>query len=431
MYKLHLLLLCKLAFGFAIACGRLLLISAALSPAICFCSPNDSESEAIRSEVERLREKWGWDLSKLSNAGRRAVIAAERVGANPLWDDNGRIHSVFIEDSSNKVQDHSYLADMHDLADLTVNKVMSEDSSWVFHIKGLRKLARLEINDSSMSDSGWEIASKLPELAELTVMGANVSEPGLKMLADSPKLEKLDMRHTPVSDNGLVLLSAMQMLKTITLSHTKVSPNGLLALKNTSVEEVVWRDGRSENAHLPFLARIPSIRRVYCDNASHVDLKHIGGMVELTSLHLTNPASPALGFSELAKLTGMRDLGITFWPNSPYRGSDAMLGFIDKMTGLYSLDLSHTALTDSGLKNMRSLSNLRELRLFGTLVTSSAIEDIEKFSELEALDISLTPMLDESKVLDFRRLRKLKTLRAKKAFRVAEVLVPEGCELRD
>ena len=71
------------------------------------------------------------------------------------------------------------------------------------------------------------------------------------------------------------------------------------------------------------------------------------------------------------------------------------------------LDLSHTAVTDEGLKGLKELPNLRTLLLSHTAVTDAALKDL---TQVDSLDLSDTGVTDEG-VRELKTHKELKWLR--------------------
>src|SRR5262249_28599557 len=70
------------------------------------------------------------------------------------------------------------------------------------------------------------------------------------------------------------------------------------------------------------------------------------------------------------------------------------------------LDLSGSALTDSGLKELKTLSDLRTLHLGGTAVTVNGLQELLAFRKLESLSLDPAQLSDAT----LRRLRQLNLL---------------------
>jgi hypothetical protein len=91
-------------------------------------------------------------------------------------------------------------------------------------------------------------------------------------------------------------------------------------------------------------------------------LEHLDEFPKLTSLHILNCP------------------GVT----------DAGLRNVKSLKNLRRLDLRNTAITDKGLANLSGLTELRELSLSGTSVSESGLPHLEKLTNLEWLGLSNT-----------------------------------------
>jgi hypothetical protein len=86
---------------------------------------------------------------------------------------------------------------------------------------------------------------------------------------------------------------------------------------------------------------------------------------------------------------------VEFLDLSHTRVTDVGLKHVAEMTQLTSLDLSGTAISDDGLAHLSSLASLRILRLWSTSVTDAGLEKLEHLSKLEHLDLIGTKVTDE------------------------------------
>ena len=58
--------------------------------------------------------------------------------------------------------------------------------------------------------------------------------------------------------------------------------------------------------------------------------------------------------------------------------TDEGLVHLKALTGLQTLNLSHTKVTDNGLVHLKGLTNLRSLNLINTKVTDEGVENLQK-----------------------------------------------------
>jgi hypothetical protein len=100
------------------------------------------------------------------------------------------------------------------------------------HVKGFRKLRRLDLSFSRVTDDGLALLKDLAELQTLDLSGTQVTGAGLAHLAGLARLESLDLYGTQVGDADLAALERLPKLKYLGLRGTRVTEAGVQALKN-------------------------------------------------------------------------------------------------------------------------------------------------------------------------------------------------------
>jgi hypothetical protein len=101
----------------------------------------------------------------------------------------------------------------------------------VQRVSGLKKLKRLGLSDTSITDSGLVHLRRMHDLESLYVDGTRISDSGLAQLAGLTKLKRLSLTETAVSERGLTCLSGLKDLEFLWLKRTKVSDAGLATVK--------------------------------------------------------------------------------------------------------------------------------------------------------------------------------------------------------
>jgi hypothetical protein len=93
--------------------------------------------------------------------------------------------------------------------------------------------------------------------------------------------------------------------------------------------------------------------------------------------------------------------------------SDDLLYFFDHLTGLHTLRLDHTEVTDKGLEHIANLPGLKDLRVTNTGVTGAGLAKLKSLKNLRVLKASaihdankLVRALDGTKVLLATNLRR-------------------------
>jgi hypothetical protein len=88
------------------------------------------------------------------------------------------------------------------------------------------------------------------------------------------------------------------------------------------------------------------------------------------------------GFAHLAKLVGLRHLGLLRTPLT-----DKSMKVVGAFTALETLDLDYTSVSDTGLADLAGLKNLKWLGLDSTYVTEKSREVLLGFKALETLNL--------------------------------------------
>ena len=188
---------------------------------------------------------------------------------------------------------------------------------------------------------------------------------------NAPAIEELNLYFAEqISDEGASVVKNWKHLKRLNLRGTKIT-----------------------DSTLEFLAGVPTLEWLDVGWAQTTDT----------------------GFEHLAALTNLRSL--TMGGN---KLTDTALQFLRQMPQLEYLDISGQQRTDSGLwsllltetgmQSIASVTDLRELRIGGTAVTTRALEPLRELRKLERLDLQGCKRLkdDAAGVLaSFKQLRVL------------------------
>jgi Leucine-rich repeat (LRR) protein len=130
-------------------------------------------------------------------------------------------------------------------------------------------------------------------------------------------------------------------------------------------------------------------------------LKRLTG---LETLSLTNTQITDAAFRHLEGLTNLEDLDL-----SGTQVTDAALEHLEGLANLNGLGLYGTAITDAGLEHLEGLTNLEDLYLGCTQVTDAGLEHLEGLTELKWLYLGGTSITDAG-LENLERLTKLKWL---------------------
>lgn len=200
--------------------------------------------------------------------------------------------------------------------------------------------ARPQSGDPSPAGSGQAMlgtqASQRPPLS-LSILDTAVDLTGRKVLdadfgqlGSHPLLRKIVLAHTPTTDQQLSHLSHATCLETLDLTDTPISDNGM-----------------------EHVSKIPLLQHLLLAETQVTD----AGLKAISSLHLRS-----------------LDLSRT-------KITDAGLAYLEDRYGVAGsitvLRLRDTAVTDGSAKSIRQMSNLRELQVGGTKITTPCIEELK------------------------------------------------------
>jgi Leucine-rich repeat (LRR) protein len=137
-------------------------------------------------------------------------------------------------------------------------------------------------------------------------------------------------------------------------------------------------------------------------DAKDADIAHLKGLTGLKSLDLGTSQVTDTGLGQMTALTGLQtlDLGGT-------RVTDSGLQHLTVLTELQELDLQRTRVTDVGLSHLRNMKALRELNLASTRTRDVGIVYLKGLTALRRLDLQFTDIGDAG----LGYLKELKALR--------------------
>jgi hypothetical protein len=150
---------------------------------------------------------------------REAAAAIERLGGTVHW------HSPTVG--------HRLRTDEYDLFDY-VNTVdcygPQVTDACLEHLKVLRQLGWLYLEDTTTTDAGLETLAGMSQLERLILDGTKVTDKGLAKLRGLRHLQVLGLDRSEVTDVGMEHLKELDQLVWLSLENTAVSDAGLETL---------------------------------------------------------------------------------------------------------------------------------------------------------------------------------------------------------
>jgi len=202
-----------------------------------------------------------------------------------------------------------------------------------------------------------------------------------------PNLTYLNFYQSPITDESVMQLTNLQ-LNTLGLMETRITD-----------ESIIWLADHQKDL------RMLAISGSYITNES---LKAISKLRQLETLHIWGAAITDEGLKYLDSLSNLNDLSL--------RGCRKITGvgiaYLQRLP-IERLALNHTALSDKNLKIIGAIKTLEELHLLRTDLSGSGLYDLRSLVNLRELNLEGTSINREDLVLLLSFLNELKLLNLK------------------
>lgn len=187
------------------------------------------------------------------------------------------------------------------------------------------------------------------------------------------------------------LVKDLPGLLIVSLEGTRISDAGLQGLQRLDVVGLnLELCDRVTDAGLEYLAQCKQLRVLVLSGTgiTHAGLRHLAANTNLLALDLeqcdgvTDDACEALGAMRQLKLLNLKKTGF-----EPRRISNAGLQNLRVLSNLEVLNLYGNSVTDAGLPNLQRLNKLRELNLSLLAITDAGLTHLKPLSTLEHLEL--------------------------------------------
>lgn len=276
-------------------------------------------------------------------------------------------------------------------------------------LTGKSDIVGLKVGSQFLTDDVFAAMKGLTNLEKLNLRGSiQVKGSGLEHLKESGNLQSLDLGYTDLRSDSLKHLQGKTNLQELLLDHTRVTDAGLKHVETlSSLKTLNLSSSRITDSGLSNLASLSKLENLDLSGNSITD-DGLGKLKGLSNLKYINLGSTAIGDEGVEQhIAGMKELKHLYLKDSLV--SDKATEHIMDMN-LYGLNLSNTDITDSGLKNISQLKELRTLDLSDTKVTDSGIKSLSALKYLKDLNLQRLANRDSITDLSVGTLKQLTNL---------------------
>jgi len=260
--------------------------------------------------------------------------------------------------------------------------------------KGLAQLADLKsleelcLYSVRMTDKGLQLLSTLPRLHYL-ILGGNFTDNAFLYLKDVPSLRTLSIGLKRFTDRGMKNISGLTQLENFTAHWIKtITDKGVAHLKN-----------------MPSLKKL-DIGHAQLTDRAMLDLKQIP---TLEYLHLPSGGFTDAGLKHIAELQNLRYLCVGGSSDSPL--TDESLRYVGQLKNLDILYIGEAVFSDSGIKHIAKLTNLKSLILFNAdQLTNKGLAELASLQSLTSIHLGRGAKISVSGLKSLNSLKKLKDL---------------------
>ena len=143
-----------------------------------------------------------------------------------------------------------YFGSMQELKDLDVSST-AVGNQGVENVSAAPRLSKLNLYSTKVDDGAIDSILKMPKLTWLNLDNTGVTDAGVVKLQDMKKLEFLHLGRTVVTDACLPTLKQLTTLKTLHISRTKITQAGFEDLKAALPDcEIVYFTDDAPESHV-------------------------------------------------------------------------------------------------------------------------------------------------------------------------------------
>ena len=238
------------------------------------------------------------------------------------------------------------------------------------HLVGLKRLWRLDLEGTAVSDIGMETLLQITSLRDIGVKRCSITDQSFAHFADMKGLTRIRAAQTPITDDGLKHLVGKANLELLDLRDCNL-------LSDLGIE------------HLQGLTNLKDLK-IWGPQITNIGVAHLRGLSSLRVLALQDCNVDDAGLEPLAGLTNLEDLTLF----RTFVGNDGMQ-LVGTLPKLRRLNLRATVVGSEGLAHLKTLQNLERLDLSETIVGNEGLAHLKALPKLVDLNLWATRIGDD------------------------------------
>lgn len=248
-------------------------------------------------------------------------------------------------------------------------------------VKRLPNLQTLDLGSvTTLTNKSFKLIPQLFDLQCLFLDSTSVADADLGEFASMERLYWLDLSGTTVSDGGLKMLEKYPSLQTLVLYRMqRMTATGVGMFKDFTRLKVLHIDVTADPQGMT--KRIGELEKLYELEVGPITDEHCSNLTGLKSLCVLDVGNRDSTMDVIKRVVGR---------TSSNRISDTGLKTLTALRNLRSLNLSGNIVTLEGVKELALLNNLQELKLHSTTTSDAGLQQVAKVKTLRMLDLGQT-----------------------------------------
>jgi hypothetical protein len=245
----------------------------------------------------------------------------------------------------------------------------------------------LDFSGTKLNDDDLALINQVEHIRELILRNTQISDEGLPYLQKVRLLRSLDLRGTTVTDRGLAHLQDMNDLVSVRLAQTKVTYAALEALDARLPYTESCEERAIDELQLPGIQMVafPGTVQVARSHEPSRSFNTVGRArfiaVGMQQQPLSISAEHVTHLAHLSSLKEMRINSVTF--------DSQCLSGLGPLPKLEQIDIYFTNLTDTDLKSIARQTQLRTLTIYkANELTDAGVAQLESLTNLQNLRIA-------------------------------------------